>query len=110
MAATRYSTYISRPGFEFTWKVRVTGPNPGNILKEIGLYQDKKKNIMIHKYRYLEPAEHRLAAQPKKYLCNIASPPKAWFLTRSEGGQHFGFAPFLTYIPPMSKEVYNVLM
>ena len=40
----------------------------------------------------------------------MASPPKAWFFTLSEGGQHFGFAPFLTYIPPMSKEIYKTLL
>ena len=40
----------------------------------------------------------------------MASPPNAWFFTRSEGGQHFGFAPFLTYIPPMSKEIYKTLL
>ena len=40
----------------------------------------------------------------------MASPPNAWFFTRSEGGQHFGFAPFLTYIPPMSKQIYEKLL
>ena len=40
----------------------------------------------------------------------MASPPNAWFFTRSEGGQHFGFAPFLTYIPPMSKNFYKTLV
>ena len=30
--------FVSRPRFEFSQKVRVTRSNPGNLLKEIGLY------------------------------------------------------------------------
>ena len=30
--------YNSRPRFEFSWKLRVRGSNPGNLLEEIELY------------------------------------------------------------------------
>ena len=34
----RIFEYNSRPQFEFSRKVRLTRSNPGNLLKEIGLY------------------------------------------------------------------------
>ena len=34
----RIFEYNSHPQFELSRKVRVTGSNPGNLLKEVGLY------------------------------------------------------------------------